>query len=54
VNPAARISDFARPGEAPVSSSVVEAAHLADDAFEDVGPVELKGVSGPTRLFSVH
>ena len=50
VNLAARISDFARPGEVLVSSSVVEAAGLTEDAFVEVGPVELKGVSGAVRL----
>jgi adenylate cyclase len=54
VNLAARISDFARPGEVLVSSAVVDAADLPDDAFVEVGPVELKGVSGPIRLFAAR
>ena len=53
VNLAARISDFARPGEVLVSGAVVEAAGESA-AFDEVGPVELKGVSGPTALFSAR
>jgi adenylate cyclase len=52
VNLAARISDFARPGEVLVSGSVVDSAQLPEGSFVEVGPVELKGVSGPTRVFS--
>ncbi len=54
VNLAARISDFARPGEVLVSSAVVDAADLPDDTFVEVGPVELKGVSGPIRLLAAR
>ena len=54
VNLAARISDFARPGEVLVSSAVVDAAQLPGDAFVEVGPVELKGVSGPIRLLAAR
>jgi adenylate cyclase len=54
VNLAARISDFARPGEVLVSNAVVEAAQLPEEAFVDVGPVELKGVYGPTRLLAAR
>jgi class 3 adenylate cyclase len=50
VNLAARISDFARPGEVLVSDAVIAAAGLPDGSFEPVGPVELKGVGGPVRL----
>jgi class 3 adenylate cyclase len=51
VNVAARIADFARPGEVLVSQEVVDAAprHPAD-RFAPIGPVELKGVAGPVRL----
>ncbi len=52
VNLAARISDFARPGEVLVSETVVTAAGLPDGSFSDVGPVELKGVGGPIRLLA--
>jgi class 3 adenylate cyclase len=54
VNLAARISDFARPGEVLVSASVVETAGLPDGSFDEVGPVELKGVSGAVRLFAAR
>jgi class 3 adenylate cyclase len=52
VNLAARISDFARPGEVLVSEAVVTAAGLPDASFVEVGPVELKGVAGPVRLLA--
>jgi adenylate cyclase len=54
VNLAARISDFARPGEVLVSGAVVDAAQLPDGAFVEVGPVALKGVSGPVRLLAAR
>jgi class 3 adenylate cyclase len=54
VNLAARISDFARPGEVLVSGGVVDAGQLPEDAFVEVGPVELKGVSGPIRLLAAR
>ena len=50
VNVAARIADYAPPGEVIVSQEVVDASAGADVAFRDVGPVELKGVSGAMRL----
>jgi len=54
VNVAARIADYARPGEVVVSQEVVEA--VADDKleFSEIGPVELKGVTGPHRLYSTR
>ncbi len=54
VNLAARIADFARPGEVLVSDAVVDAAQLPEDAFVEVGAVELKGVAGPTRLLAAR
>jgi class 3 adenylate cyclase len=50
VNVAARIADFARPGEVLVSQAVVDAAHEPGLVFTDIGPVELKGVQGTTHL----
>jgi adenylate cyclase len=50
VNLAARIGDYARPGEVLVSQEVVDAAEGGPVAFTEVGPVELKGVPGPLRL----
>jgi adenylate cyclase len=51
VNLTARIADYARPGEVLVSQTVAEASHEAAITFEEIGPVELKGVSGVVRLF---
>src|SRR6266545_3630562 len=49
VNIAARIADYARPGEVVVSQEVVEAAEGTDVTFTEIGPVELKRVSGTHR-----
>jgi adenylate cyclase len=54
VNIAARIADYARPDEVLVSQEVVEAAKGTPVMFTEVGPVELKGVSGTVRLHSAH
>jgi adenylate cyclase len=50
VNLSARIADYARPGEVLVSQAVADACGENGIAFAEVGPVELKGVAGPTRL----
>jgi adenylate cyclase len=50
VNLAARIAEYARPGEVLVSQEVVNAADAASVAFVEIGPVELKGVPGTLRL----
>jgi adenylate cyclase len=50
VNLAARIAEYARPGEVLVSQEVVEAAGGRPVAFIEIGPVELKGVPGTLRL----
>jgi class 3 adenylate cyclase len=50
VNIAARIADYARPGEVLVSQAVVEASPDVSAQFTEIGPVELKGVSEATRL----
>jgi len=50
VNLAARISDYARPGEVLVSAAVVATADLPVETFSAVGPVNLKGVSTPVDL----
>ena len=57
VNMASRIADYARPGEVLVTRAVVEAT--ADPAplglaFTEIGPVELKGVSGVMDLFAAR
>jgi len=50
VNVAARIADYARPREVLVSQAVVDAVHEAGIAFQEIGPVELKGVAGTIHL----
>jgi adenylate cyclase len=50
VNLAARIAEYARPGEVLVSQEVVDAADAAPVSFVEIGPVELKGVPGALRL----
>jgi adenylate cyclase len=54
VNLAARIAEYARPGEVLVSQEVVDAADAAPVSFVEIGPVELKGVSGPLRLHTAR
>lgn len=50
VNVSARIADYARPGEVLVSQAVADASHEGGIMFQDIGPVELKGVSALTHL----
>jgi adenylate cyclase len=54
VNLASRIADAARPGEVLVSREVVDAAEGGPVAFTEIGPVELKGVAAPLRLYTAH
>jgi adenylate cyclase len=54
VNLAARIGEYARPGEVLVSQEVVDAADGGPVSFTEIGPVELKGVPGPRRLHTAH
>jgi adenylate cyclase len=54
VNLAARIAEYARPGEVLVSQEVVDAADGGPVRFTEIGPVELKGVPGPLRLHTAH
>jgi adenylate cyclase len=54
VNLAARIAEYARPGEVVVSQEVVDAAQGGPVMFIEIGPVELKGVSGPLRLYTAR
>ncbi len=51
VNIAARIGEYARPGEVVVSRQVVDASEGMPVSFTEIGPVELKGVSEPLRLY---
>ena len=52
VNVAARIAEYARPGEVLVSQEVVDASGGTEVAFRAIGPVELKGVRGAMDLFA--
>ncbi len=54
VNLAARIAEYARPGEVLVSQEVVDATHGGPVTFTEIGPVELKGVSGTLRLYTAR
>jgi class 3 adenylate cyclase len=54
VNLAARMAEYARPGEVVVSQEVVDAAEGGPVRFTEIGPVELKGVPGPLRLHSAR
>jgi adenylate cyclase len=54
VNLAARIAEYARPGEVLVSQEVVDAAAGGPVAFTEIGPVELKGVPGTLRLHTAR
>jgi len=51
VNVAARITDYARPGEVLVSDDVVsEANGNGDVRYQPIGPIALKGVTTPVTL----
>jgi adenylate cyclase len=53
VNIAARIGEFARPGEVLVSQEVVDWAEIGPSiSFREVGAVELKGVLDPIVLYA--
>jgi adenylate cyclase len=54
VNLAARIAEYARPGEVLVSQEVVDAADGGPMTFVEIGPVELKGVPGTLRLYTAR
>ncbi|HEX2025572.1 MAG TPA: adenylate/guanylate cyclase domain-containing protein, partial [Actinomycetota bacterium] len=54
VNIAARIAEYARPGEVLVTPEVVDLAQGTPVTFTDVGPVELKGVSRSVRLHAAR
>ena len=54
VNVASRIAEYARPGEVLVSQEVVDASAGTEVAFREIGPVELKGVSGAMRLHAAY
>jgi len=54
VNLAARIAEYARPGQVLVSQEVVDAAQGGPVTFTELGPVTLKGVPGPLRISIAH
>jgi len=58
VNMAARIAEYARPGEVLVSDAVVDAsaerAASLGLSFAEIGPVDLKGVSGGVVLHAAR
>ena len=54
VNMASRIAEYARPGEVLVSRAVVDAATVPGVRFDDIGKVELKGVSGAVELLAAR
>lgn len=54
MNVASRIAEYARPGEVLVSQEVVDGSSGAEVVFREIGPVELKGVSGALRLHAAH
>jgi adenylate cyclase len=54
VNLAARIADYARPGEVLVTQEVVDAGDLDGVGLTSIGPVELKGVPEPLSLLSAR
>jgi adenylate cyclase len=51
VNTASRIADYARPNEVLVDEEVAESGTPFESAFEELGLVELRGISEPVRLF---
>ena len=53
VNIASRISGKAGPGEVLVSADVVRASQPDGVGFQEIGPVELKGLSRPVALYRV-
>lgn len=53
VNVAARVMDRAKPREILATEEVVSASKADRVGFEDVGPLELKGVATPVTLWLV-
>jgi adenylate cyclase len=51
VNVAARIADFARPGEVLVGEDVLAVARPEGVRFREVGPVLLRGLENPVTVF---
>jgi adenylate cyclase len=54
VNMAARIAEYARPGEVLVTQAIVDTSTVSGLRFSAIGDVELKGVSGAVALHSAR
>lgn len=54
VNVASRIAEYARPGEVVVSQQVVDIIDATPVSFVEIGPVELKGLSGALLLHTAR
>lgn len=54
VNVTSRVADYARPGEVLVTQAVADASRETGIAFDEIGPVELKGVAGTVHLLRAH
>ena len=54
VNIAARISDYARPGEVLLTQETVDLSRSPEVTFTDLGPIDLKGIAEPLHLHAAH
>jgi adenylate cyclase len=54
VNMASRIAEYARPGEVLVTQEVVDQSAGEGVEFQEIGPVELKGIGGAVNLHAAH
>jgi adenylate cyclase len=54
VNLTSRIADYARPSEVLVTQEVADASREPGIGFQEIGPVELKGVAGAVQLLRAH
>ena len=54
VNIAARISDYARPGEVLVTQETVDLSRSPEVTFTDLGRIDLKGIAEPLHLHAAH
>lgn len=54
VNIAARISDYARPGEVLLTQETVDLSRSPEVTFTDLGQIDLKGIAEPLHLHAAH
>lgn len=54
VNIAARLADYARPGEVLVTRQVVESVPEGELTPSEIGPVTLKGVARPVDVYAAY